>query len=205
MAMILREILHSKGHTVHTISSNSTLEEVVQALVRHNCGSLVVFDGDSASGRMAGIITERDILRACAKHHAPLSELKVADTMTLDIVVGSPCDSVEDTMGFMTQMRIRHLPIVEDGRLLGLVSIGDLVKELLAVREATLALVRSLDEAGLTRQTVANNRPVSGRAIVWIIAGHTQHHLGVLHERYGITDALGALAVKAWEPGILGD
>jgi uncharacterized damage-inducible protein DinB len=83
--------------------------------------------------------------------------------------------------------------------------IGDLVKELLAVREATLALVRSLDEAGLTRQTVANNRPVSGRAIVWIIAGHTQHHLGVLHERYGITDALGALAVKAWEPGILGD
>lgn len=83
--------------------------------------------------------------------------------------------------------------------------IGELVTELLAVRESTLALVHSLDEAGLARQAVANNRPVSGRAIVWITAGHTQHHLAVLHERYGVTDALGALAVKAWEPGILGD
>lgn len=83
--------------------------------------------------------------------------------------------------------------------------IGDVVQELLAVREATLALIRSLDEAAFARATVANNRAVTGRAICWILAGHTQHHLAILHERYGITDALGALAVKAWEPGILGD
>jgi uncharacterized damage-inducible protein DinB len=64
--------------------------------------------------------------------------------------------------------------------------VADIVSELLAVRESTLALVRSLDEAALARQAVANNRPVSGRAIVWILAGHTQHHLGILHERYGV-------------------
>ena len=127
--MTLREILHSKGHVVHTIGASATLDEVVQTLVRHNCGSLVVWEAGSAgSGRMVGIITERDILRACAKHQARLSALRVADTMTVDVTVGSPCDSVEDTMGLMTQMRIRHLPVVEDGQLLGLVSIGDVVK-----------------------------------------------------------------------------
>ena len=64
--------------------------------------------------------------------------------------------------------------------------IAEVVKELLAVREATLALVNSLDEAALTRQAVANGKPVSGRALCWILAGHTQHHLGILHERYGL-------------------
>lgn len=82
--------------------------------------------------------------------------------------------------------------------------IADVVKELLSVREATLTLIRSMDEETLVGQTVANYRAVSGRALVWILAGHCQHHLGVLHERYGITDALGALAVKEWEPGVLG-
>ena len=64
--------------------------------------------------------------------------------------------------------------------------IADVVKELLAVREATLALIGSLDEAALTRQAVANGKPVSGRALCWILAGHTQHHLGILHERYDV-------------------
>ena len=64
--------------------------------------------------------------------------------------------------------------------------IGDVVKELLAVREATLTLVHSLDDAALQRQTVANGKPVSGRALCWILAGHTQHHLQILKERYEV-------------------
>jgi uncharacterized damage-inducible protein DinB len=83
-------------------------------------------------------------------------------------------------------------------------SMADVVDELLSVREATLTLLRSMDDEALVQQTVANNRAVSGRALAWILAGHCQHHLGILHERYGITDTLGALAVKAWEPGVLG-
>lgn len=83
--------------------------------------------------------------------------------------------------------------------------VGDIVHELLAVREATLALIKSMDADAFMRQTVANMRPVSGRALVWILAGHCQHHLGILYERYGVSDSLGALASKAWEPGILGD
>jgi signal-transduction protein with cAMP-binding, CBS, and nucleotidyltransferase domain len=125
--MNLRDILRAKGHVVHTIGSSATLDDVVQKLVHNNCGSLVVRDVEPA-GPMLGIITERDILRVCATHKAPLAALKVADVMTAEMTVGSPNDSVEDTMGLMTQRRIRHLPVVEHGQLLGLVSIGDVVK-----------------------------------------------------------------------------
>ncbi len=125
--MFLRDILNAKGPVVHTIDVDASLEEVVQQLVRHNCGSLVVYD-KSSSQHMVGIITERDILRACAARKAALSKLKVADAMSANLVVGSPGDSVEDTMGLMTNKRIRHLPVIEDDQLLGLVSIGDIVK-----------------------------------------------------------------------------
>ncbi|MEX0677323.1 MAG: CBS domain-containing protein [Pirellulales bacterium] len=125
--MNLREILNAKGPVVHTIDVDASLEDVVQKLVKHNCGSLVVYD-KSSSPRMVGIITERDILRACAAHKAALADLKVTDAMTANLVVGAPGDSVEDTMGLMTNKRIRHLPVVEDDQLLGLVSIGDIVK-----------------------------------------------------------------------------
>ena len=131
--MILREILHAKGRVVHTIGPRATLADVVQKLVANNCGSLIVCDREGVDSRsqpmrMLGIITERDILKACATHRAPLESIVVADVMTADVVTGTMADSVEDTMGLMTDMRIRHLPIVENGELMGLVSIGDVVK-----------------------------------------------------------------------------
>jgi CBS domain-containing protein len=126
--MTLRDILNSKGSLVHSIDVQASLDEVVQTLVRHNCGSLIVRDARDTSGRMVGIITERDILRACAAHRDALVTRKVADAMTANLVVGSPADSVEDTMGLMTHKRIRHLPVVEGGELVGMVSIGDIVK-----------------------------------------------------------------------------
>ena len=76
---------------------------------------------------MIGIITERDILRACAARW-PLAHTQVSDTMTRDVVVGTPTDSVEDTMEVMTDRRIRHMPILQDGELAGIISIGDVVK-----------------------------------------------------------------------------
>jgi len=127
--MHLRDILHGKGSVVYTIRSDASLADVVQKLVKNNCGSLVVCDSDcDESERLMGIITERDILRACAAGRAPLERTTVAEVMTRDMLVGSPHDSVEDAMGLMTVNRIRHLPVVEDGQLLGLISIGDVVK-----------------------------------------------------------------------------
>jgi CBS domain-containing protein len=127
--MMLQDILAAKGSTVYAISSQATLEDVVQSLVKHNCGSLVVCAADDCQqGRLLGIITERDILRAVAKNPAELDRLKVADVMTRDVVTGTPTDTVEDTMGLLTDRRVRHLPILDNDRLVGIISIGDVVK-----------------------------------------------------------------------------
>ena len=125
--MKLADILAHKGYKVHSIRPSASLDEAVQVLVRHNIGSLMVCeDGDCR--RMLGIITERDILRACAAHRGSLDTVEVADVMTTNVVIGSPCDSVEDIMGVMTDNRIRHLPVLENDELVGIVSIGDIVK-----------------------------------------------------------------------------
>ncbi len=122
--MQLRDILGVKGRIVHTCSPDDTLIDVVDLLVGHNIGSLVVCqDGD-----MVGIITERDILRASAATRGPLDGAKVRDRMTRLPIVASPYDAVTEVMGVLTEHRIRHLPVVERGQLVGIISIGDLVK-----------------------------------------------------------------------------
>ncbi len=126
--MSLQEILNTKGSKVLSIDPGATLADVVQKLVRYNCGSLVVCEEEDCT-RMVGIITERDILRACADRRVSLEQIRVRDVMSADLVTGTPHDSVQDAMGVMTNRRLRHLPIVnDDGRLVGIVSIGDLVK-----------------------------------------------------------------------------
>jgi CBS domain-containing protein len=122
--MLVREILAHKGQVVHTCSPDDSLAEVVDLLVGHNIGSLVVVD----DGQMVGIITERDILRACATTRGPLQTLRVRDRMTRCPIVASPDDDVADVMCIMTERRIRHLPVVCGGQLMGIISIGDTVK-----------------------------------------------------------------------------
>ncbi|HEV3340738.1 MAG TPA: CBS domain-containing protein [Pirellulales bacterium] len=129
--MNLQEILRRKGSQVHSISPDATLDDVVQKLVDCNCGSLVVSEQPSdgrGRSRLIGIVTERDILRACASRRGSLDQIKVRDAMSQDLITGSPNDSIEDTMGLMTERRIRHLPILVDDQLAGLISIGDVVK-----------------------------------------------------------------------------
>jgi CBS domain-containing protein len=128
--MTLQEILRNKGSNVHTIAPDATLEDVVQTLVKHNVGSLVVCEhaGCNPPGRMVGIITERDILRSVAAHHGPLTSQRVDNAMTSEVVTASPNDSVEEVMGLLTKRRIRHLPVTDQGLLVGLISIGDVVK-----------------------------------------------------------------------------
>jgi CBS domain-containing protein len=128
--MQLQEILRNKGSDVRTIGPDATLDDVVQELVRCNIGSLVVCetDSDDAEPRVLGIITERDILRAQAAHRAPLDELLVSNNMSTDLITAGPHDGIDYAMGMMTKKRIRHLPVVVEGRLRGMISIGDVVK-----------------------------------------------------------------------------
>jgi CBS domain-containing protein len=128
--MTLQDILNVKGSEVYTIADSATLDDVVQKLVKCNCGSLVVMGrrNDGRGERMVGIVTERDILRACAARRGPLEQTPVTAAMTSDVLTAEPTRSIEDTMQLMTERRMRHLPVVQGTDLLGLISIGDVVK-----------------------------------------------------------------------------
>jgi CBS domain-containing protein len=128
--MNLEEILKAKGSKVYTIGPDAVLEQVVARLVDHNVGSLVVCDRDVEKGeRPIGIVTERDILHACSPRSGHvLATTRVDQVMSTNLSIASPADAVENVMGLMTKKRIRHLPVLHEGRLVGLVSIGDIVK-----------------------------------------------------------------------------
>jgi CBS domain-containing protein len=124
--MRLRDVLEQKSKDVRSISSQSSCAEVVAQLVRFNIGSLIV--RDEPGSPVLGIITERDILRAHAKHGATLDQMPVASIMSRELVTAKPEDDIQEAMRLMTIHRIRHLPVIQDKELVGLVSIGDVVK-----------------------------------------------------------------------------
>jgi CBS domain-containing protein len=129
VTMKIHEILGVKGTTVYSISPEATLQDVVRTLVEHRVGSLVVWRCDpTGKEELTGIVTERDILYACVAGSRPLAEVKVAEVMSTMPVTGTPDDEVEEVMGLMTTRRIRHLPVLVEGRLAGIISIGDVVK-----------------------------------------------------------------------------
>jgi CBS domain-containing protein len=122
--MLLRDVLEKKSKQVHTISPTASLDEVVQELVRMNIGSLLV--RDFPGGPILGIITERDILRALA-NRTPLEQLRVGACMSHELITVQPEDDITVAMGLMTTHRVRHVPVVDEGKLYGIVSIGDVV------------------------------------------------------------------------------
>jgi CBS domain-containing protein len=123
--MNVETILRNKGNWVATIRPDATVAEAVDILHEHRIGALVVSeDGEGVDG----ILSERDIVIALADHRADLLSHTVDEIMTRTVVTCEPGDSVGDLMAEMTNRRIRHFPVVADGRLRGIVSIGDLVK-----------------------------------------------------------------------------
>lgn len=123
--MNVHTILRNKGKSVVTIHPDATVERAVAVLRLRGIGALVVSD-DGA--RVAGILSERDIVEALGHYGSDLLAVSVGEVMTCPVVTCDPADSVAELMAEMTNRRIRHFPVVEDGRLIGIVSIGDLVK-----------------------------------------------------------------------------
>lgn len=118
-------ILQSKGATVFTVSAAAPLSEAVAMLNAHRIGAVVVVD---AQGKVAGILSERDIVRRLEGDIAALLAAPVRTAMTTKVITTTRGASVSDLMELMTRHRIRHLPVVEAGALVGIVSIGDVVK-----------------------------------------------------------------------------
>ena len=125
------EILAKKGSQVHTLPGDATVYQAIAKMVEHNLGSLVIKDGDTISG----IFTERDFLRRVALEQRDPRVTKVRDVMTAKLLFLGPNHSVEECMAIMTRERIRHIPVLEGGRLAGLLSIGDVVKHVSDERE----------------------------------------------------------------------
>ena len=119
------EVLRRKGSEVISIRPDAPVQEAVKTLVSHGVGSLLV---RQEGGQIVGILSERDILRVTAQRFDRLSGMLVEEVMTRDVIVGLITDEVDDIESVMTDRRIRHLPIMDGGKLAGIVSIGDVVK-----------------------------------------------------------------------------
>jgi CBS domain-containing protein len=137
--MRIEEILRAKGHTVVTIRSHATIETVLQRLRSENIGSLVVSDNE---GRLDGIISERDIVRAMSEHGCEALRMRVKEVMTRNVETCMPGSKITDVMATMTRRRFRHMPVVADGSLVGIVSIGDIVKHRLEELEIETRVLR---------------------------------------------------------------
>ena len=138
--MDVETILRNKGRAVATIRPDETVGAAVEALVSGNIGALVASeDGEHVDG----IVSERDIVHALARHGDALLALTVAEVMTRSVVTCDPTESVAELMAEMTNRRIRHLPVVQNGRLCGIVSIGDVVKNRLDEIEYEARSLRS--------------------------------------------------------------
>jgi CBS domain-containing protein len=130
--MKIREILKHKGAAIHTVGPDEPVTAAVALLVQHNIGALVVV----ADAEIRGIISERDILRALAEGLDTFGATRVSDIMTHAVITGTADSEIDMVMNIMSERRIRHLPVLEDGTLCGMISIGDVVN---ALRRTTQA------------------------------------------------------------------
>lgn len=136
--MFVSDILSQKGGLVFAVTPASTLAEVAQHLSTRRIGSVLVLEDQET---VVGIVSERDVVRALAQHGSAALDLEARKVMTRDVVTCDPDDSIDQVMAVMTRGRFRHLPVVRRGELLGLVSIGDVVKaRLMEAHEETEAL-----------------------------------------------------------------
>jgi CBS domain-containing protein len=123
--MRIVDVLKRKGAAVVTLDGSATVRHLVGVLIDHGIGAVVVL---SQAGSVAGIVNERDIVRRLHDEPERILEQTIQAVMTADVVVCAPSDLVDGVLQTMTDRRVRHLPVLENGRLVGLVSIGDLVK-----------------------------------------------------------------------------
>jgi CBS domain-containing protein len=121
--MKISDIVRHKGTDVFTISPGESVTQLLGELAEHNVGAIIVCEAD----RVVGIVSERDIVRRLADRGKAVLDAPVGDIMTTDVLHASPSDSVDSVAETMTQRRIRHMPVLDDGRLVAVISIGDVV------------------------------------------------------------------------------
>lgn len=132
-------VLHHKGAAVWTISPDATVFEAIRLLADKNIGALPVIDG----GRLAGMFSERDYTRKVALEGKTSHTTRVREIITTEVATISPDDSVEDAMRLMTEKRVRHLPVMDDSGVVGMISIGDMVNWIISAQSAAIDQLES--------------------------------------------------------------
>jgi CBS domain-containing protein len=122
--MRIADVLRNKGSAVATISPDTSVTELLAGMAEHNIGAMVVVGSDG----VVGIVSERDVVRRLNERGAELLDLPVSEIMTTLVVTCAPGDAINDLTTLMTENRVRHVPVIDNGELAGIVSIGDVVK-----------------------------------------------------------------------------
>jgi CBS domain-containing protein len=135
----LKQLLDAKGREVHTVAPDTRVFDALKLMADKSVGALIVMEGV----KIAGVISERDYARKVILHGKSSHELRVRDIMTSKVITVHPGQTVEECMALMTEKRIRHLPVTEGERLIGVLSIGDLVKEVIAEQQQTIRQLES--------------------------------------------------------------
>jgi CBS domain-containing protein len=143
--MMIAQILVNKGAAVYAISEEASLADAARELTDKRVGCVIVLDAD---GEMQGVLSERDIVREVARRGAVALEDRVASAMSRAVITITAEETIDDGLARMTDRRLRHLPVIREGRLIGLVSIGDLVKRKIEQVEVEAASLRAYIASG---------------------------------------------------------
>jgi CBS domain-containing protein len=139
MTTSVRQVLEAKGATTFSLPPSATVYEALELMANNDVGSVVVADGDC----LLGIFTERDYARKLILQGKSSKDTRVSELMTSNILTVSPTQTIDDCMGMITDNRVRHLPVVEKGHLVGIISIGDVVKAVIADQQRTIQQLSS--------------------------------------------------------------
>jgi CBS domain-containing protein len=138
--MTVASILRQKGHAVACVAPTALIADVSKELADHRIGAILVRD---AASQILGIVSERDIVRCLAQHGASCLDMTAAQLMTSMLFTVTPATTVAEAMGIMTHSRVRHLPVLDHGELVGLISIGDVVKTRIDQQEQEVDSLRA--------------------------------------------------------------
>lgn len=137
--MKVSQILNAKGHDVYSVTSNYTVFEALKVMGEKNIGALPIIE----EGELKGIFSERDYARKIVLHNKSSHDTLVKDIMTPNVITVSPDDTIDQCMELMSNRRIRHLPVVNEGKVVGLLSISDLVKVIIERQKETIEHLQS--------------------------------------------------------------
>jgi len=140
----ISSVLHHKGATVWSIGPQATVFEAIKLMADKNVGALLVMSGE----KLEGVLSERDYTRKIALRGKSSKETRVREILSSDVVSATPTHSVEECMRLMTEHRVRHLPVLDGKKVVGIISIGDLVNWTISAQDATIAQMEQYNAGG---------------------------------------------------------